>query len=68
MSKLVYSGIYQDGAKIKTERDGTDIILTIRRKHGDEPLTFIIDTGQAIEMSYALIRAVKQINEEVDNE
>lgn len=62
--KLVYSGIFQDGAKIKTERDGENILLAFKRKFDAPELSFVLTTQQAIEVSYALLRAIKHINEE----
>jgi len=61
--QLSYSGNYADGAKIKTLQDGKDVELVIRRSYGRPAESYIMNPNQAVEMAYALLRAVKQVQE-----
>lgn len=63
MKSIIYVGIYRDGAKIKTSLDDNNILLYIRREFDDPGANYLLTPNQALEMSYALIKAIKELNE-----
>jgi len=68
--QMMYTGLYKDGAKIKTSvADNCDQVeLCFRREYGAKQESFVMNSNQATETAYALLKAVHELNDRDTNE
>lgn len=68
LSRKAFTGLYRDGAMIQTSYSlvAPEIKLVIARDHDTPDEVFVMTRGQALELVYALTKALLQQGSEED--